>query len=352
MVNYIENPSSGTYGNWIENLGNFASGTYGNYVENNNLASGFNGNFASLFSGAYQVIQSDLGITYGGTLSANGTTPPVITFTGSLLTTPVPITITCTLLGARGTWTGSVSYDGGSTQAQTFTSAATVALTGAGSGLTLNIAVGNAATNNTWKATCSGFADQSGNNKNYSQAAAGSQPILVVGLNGRVSLSFDGVDDGMQSSLAIPAPTGATPTTLYAVVSVQTNGGQSQFFSDGSGVGHSVLDILGDLTHIEQYSANGANLVSVGANTWYRVLVTWTGSTADKNRWGSISTTGTSAGSSPSVAKWIGRAAGFGLAAKMNLLMATWLPFIPTASQLGTYDAATASFYGAGNVAL
>jgi len=81
-------------------------------------------------------------------VTSAGTTPPVITITGTP-TDYFNVKVKCTLLGARGTWTLQYSLDGGTTYNGTdLTSAATVAIPR--TGLTLNIATGAAAVDNTW----------------------------------------------------------------------------------------------------------------------------------------------------------------------------------------------------------
>lgn len=93
-----------------------------------------------------------------GAVTSSGTTPPVITLTGTQVQ-PVNLKITCTLLGARGTWTGAYSIDGGVTTVA-FTSAATVAVldvNGTDTGVVINIAAGTAATDNVWTASTVGY---------------------------------------------------------------------------------------------------------------------------------------------------------------------------------------------------
>ncbi len=86
-----------------------------------------------------------------GAVASAGTTPPVLTLTGTA-TVPYELQVECTTSGARGAWKFRWSKDRGVTWMLTdVLSAATVALTG--TGLTLNIATGNAATNNVWTAT-------------------------------------------------------------------------------------------------------------------------------------------------------------------------------------------------------
>jgi hypothetical protein len=102
------------------------------------------------------------------TVVSAGTTPPVITVANSTNreggtgpVRPINVVIACTTLGARGTWKFKLSIDGGATYTAVdlYTSAATVALTdpldpaGGLLGVTLTIATGTAAVDNTWTFT-------------------------------------------------------------------------------------------------------------------------------------------------------------------------------------------------------
>lgn len=109
----------------------------------------------------------------GVTPASSGTTPPVITFTDTTNregntgpVRPIDLQIKCTTIGALATWKFQISIDGGATfyglpsgvGTGDYVSAATVALYDPLDpaqgllGLTLNIAAGNAAANNLWKA--------------------------------------------------------------------------------------------------------------------------------------------------------------------------------------------------------
>lgn len=165
--------------------------------------------------GVLRSCQTDV-LVYGTTPRPAGTTPPVITFSGSQNGRPYPILIACTLVGALGVWTGTVSYDGGATTEQAFTSAATVALTGKGAGLTLNIAAGNAALNNTWTATCATFSDVSGAGIPFGQPTATKQPIIAPGPGGFPEIRTDGAATTMFDALTLPAP-GTTPLFRWTV---------------------------------------------------------------------------------------------------------------------------------------
>ena len=121
--------------------------------------------------GLPMIVSDRLPIDDNGTMSgvtSVGTTPPVITLTntanrlgGTGPCRPVNLKVVCTTSGARGTWVLKYSIDGGATYAtaaSNITSAATVALTDILDpaqgllGITLNIATGNAATDNVWTA--------------------------------------------------------------------------------------------------------------------------------------------------------------------------------------------------------
>jgi hypothetical protein len=98
-----------------------------------------------------------------GAVTSGGTTPPTITLTSTAQVQPVKLSIQCTDIStngaARGQWLGQYSVDGGVTWVQ-FTSGATVAVldpNGTDTGVVINIATGNAATDNTWTASTVGY---------------------------------------------------------------------------------------------------------------------------------------------------------------------------------------------------
>lgn len=86
-------------------------------------------------------------------VGSTGTTPPAITLSGAPLE-PITLQVQCQVGGALGTWSGRYSIDGGVTWTP-FVSAAVVELfdgSNVDTGVALNIAAGNAATNNVWTA--------------------------------------------------------------------------------------------------------------------------------------------------------------------------------------------------------
>lgn len=305
-------------------------------------------NFASYFTGVLQSVQTDLGLTYGTTMLAAGTTPPVITLSGTLAAAYVPILIQCTLSGALGTWQGRVSYDGGSTFPQTFTSASTVALTGAGAGLTINIAAGAAVstgTQDTWTATCAGLNDQSGSGVNYSQATAIYQPILTVGLSGFPGIAFDGSNDVMVSSLSLPAP-GTTPTWIGMVFRQITWISNGCIISDPSG--NSCL-IYNNPATLYSRAFNGAQggAVSQTINTWECTEAGFTYSASDYLRRGSsASSVGTIFGNNASTSRNFGAQVAGGNPTNIEFLHLIYLNNIPTAPQIAAWRSAVTAKYG------
>lgn len=93
------------------------------------------------------------GLSAPTSVTSLGTTPPVITVTGTPLR-EVDLRVEALTTGALAVWTGRYSLDAGVTWTG-FTSAATVVLTG--TGLTLNIAAGTAAVDNRWSALTPGM---------------------------------------------------------------------------------------------------------------------------------------------------------------------------------------------------
>lgn len=313
----------------------------------------FNGQFASLFPGAYQVVQTDLGLTYGGTplATAGNTSTTVLAITGSLATVPVPIWAKATntlAIGAGAQF--NIYYDGlGFTPAMagvTPTAGVPVALTGAGTGLSIAWAAGSSVNNNSWKATCSALADQTANGWHYSQAAASKQPVITVGLNGKVGLLFDGLDDFLQSTLVT-----VFPYKLWAVFRTGVAGGQCTYFGPATGSGGITFSSTGSIaTNIQQFSGNVVNPTTGPLNTWIRLESGFTNTVADYLRVGSaVAVSGGNAGSNVRADAQIASNTG-SQAAPIEFLAGAWLPGgVSTASA----DAAlnTSAGYGVGSIA-
>jgi len=283
-------------------------------------------NWLTYFPGAYQSVQTDLGLTYGGTMLASGTTPPVITLTGSLSGVAVPIRVECTVLGARGVWQGRVSFNGGSTFPQTFTSAATIPLTGAGTGLTLNIATGTAAVDNVWLATCSALADQSGNGANYSQATPANQPVVTVGLGGCPGLLFDGTNDDFGSTLSQPAP-GTQKWSVFGVFKhITWNTNDVPFASRNTADGLTSSGVTPQITFFNGSSMPVNNGATLGS--WVEFEVELQNTASDRLKLGTVTTSGI-AGNAVLLNPRIGSLGGSRFS-NMELLALVYVPGTPS----------------------
>jgi len=262
-------------------------------------APGFDGNFAALFPGAYLVLQTDRGLTYGGTPRATGTTPPVGTLSGSLATVPVPIWFACTTPGPIGGGAVFAAFaDGlGVTPFMTGITPAAgvpVPLTGPCAGLSMAWAAGTAAADNIWKATCAGLADQSGNAKHAIQPAASSQPIVTAGLNGKPGLLFDGVDDCLLSTAGSLIT--ALPYQCVIACRVLLPGTANQALVGTNGLSGTIF--VAAANTVRQYNGvNGGPNAALPSSAPTRFSASWTGTTADTIRAGSASGTGQNSGS-------------------------------------------------------
>lgn len=309
-------------------------------------------NMAALFPSAYQVLQTDRGLTYGGTMraSAANTSTTVVSLTGLLPTSPVPIWVkaTNTLAVGSGAQFG-VYFDGlGVTPATTVTPTAgsPIALGGAGAGLSLTWSAGNSVSNDSWKATCAALADQTVNAKHVTQATAAAQPIVTSGLNGKVGLLFDGVDDYLS---------GTVGTLLAGVYIVLVVGRITASFPGnnslvgGGGFFGTIYEPAVNL--FSQYNNNGANVVGFSALTNQRWAAVFHNGTADSLRIGSIATvTGQSAGIGNTTNYYMGATGTVpGQFGKVELFAVLYLP---AATDYSAFDAAINSSpgYGSGSI--
>jgi hypothetical protein len=289
-----------------------------------------------------QALQSDRGVVEGTTLRATGTTPPAITFTGTRVGRPCPITIKCpTTGGARGTWIGKVYYDGGTNAAETFTSAATVALTGRGYGLVLNIPTGNAATDNVWKATIGTWQDQSGHGKNFGQSTASAQLAITVGLNGRPGFSSDGISQTMFDASTYAAP-GTTTLFVWSLFRTLTWTNNAVCWA----VGSSFRLQMGTTTpSCFSYAGTvGSNNTGAAVGSWVRSEQLYNNS-SDYSKLGATSVTsasGNTGGSTTYIAS-VGGATNF---AAIEILARICLNAAPSAAQLAAASALAQRIYG------
>jgi hypothetical protein len=177
----------------------------------------FAGDFSALVTSTpvIQYYRPDVNSALGGTLLFTGTSP-AITITGSAAA-PVGVLVKVTTGGTLTNAKIDVSYDGGVTWAMSgVTSAATVALTGAGSGITLNMAAGTYVLNNTYLGTLQTIHDFGTGAHDMTQATAAQQPTLDgLGVNGRPFARLTGGTVRMSAAQSMPAPA-TTPNFIWA----------------------------------------------------------------------------------------------------------------------------------------
>lgn len=258
------------------------------WPSSNSWPADFSGNFASLFPGAYQVVQTDRGLTYGGTMLATGTAPPVVGLTGSTTAMPKPIRITTTA-GALGVATYALSLDGGATTAQSGATAASVPIALL-PGLSATFAALPAFIGDeVYLATCAALADQSGNVLDYSQVAGGSQPLITVGLNGIAGIANPtiGAAKFMSSPFAMPSTT--TPMMCLAVCRALSWTVNARLLGDATNANHcAILQLNGASPALMQYDSVAGNVsTDLAINAFGAVEAKWNNSTADYIRCGS-----------------------------------------------------------------
>lgn len=307
---------------------------------------GFNGNFASLFTGVLQSVQTDLGLTYGGTMLAAGTAPPVITLTGSLAGPPVAIHVIAGSPGVVGSTAVFGATAGGVFQGGIFPSVGVpVALTGPATGLFLTVAAGTSSLDNTWDATCAGLADQVGAN-HYTQATASKQPVVATGLNGFASIVFDGIDDRLTSALNLPVP-GTSPWFVWYVFRQVTWINQGIYLSSNSDA--STGDVLVS-TSPTIFLFNGASAASNGGaaiGTFVRGESYFANSVADYLKLGTTSSGGSTAGNNSATGRTIGSSGLNTRFGNMELLALVYMSSLPSVGQLAAASAAVTAKYGA-----
>ncbi len=284
------------------------------------------------FPTAYAVMQADLGITEGTTLKATVGTGVVIAFTGTRSGPVVPIWVKATSTGARGVWNYAVYYDGtGTTAAMTGTSAATVVLTGAGTGLTINIATGTVTNGDTWKSTAATWNDQTTNAKHATMATVTRQPIIGIGYNGKASLIFDGVDDYLVTSVGslIAAP-GTLNTMVIVVGRLVAHSSGDNCFTSGDSFAGTIYESSTNV--ISTYNGTGGPTVALSALTLQRFAATFTNSASDVLKVGSSSSTGTNALNATGTNRTIGATNIPGQYLSGEILAVIWTPVVSYAA--------------------
>jgi len=306
----------------------------------------FDGNFAGLLPGAYQVVQADRGLTYGGLmrLTAGDISGTVVTLGGALATPPVPIMVKATNTASVGAGaTFNVYYDGlGVTPAMvglTPTGGAFIALTGAAAGLNLTWTADPSVTGNTWKATCAALADQSGNGWHCSHSVPSQQPVVTAGLNGSVGLAFEATQS-LGSLLSLPKPSTA-PFCIFAVLRRTFGHSYGRFTANPANSNLLLLDGTG--TNITTHNAGiFGSQQPMPLAQWVAVDCLFSGSVADYIRCGSLPAAsglaaGDSAGSQVAIGDYFA-----GQQNNFDLLMLAHVPQTSAAA----WRAAVTSKYG------
>lgn len=316
-------------------------------------ATAFNGNFASLFTGVLQSVQTDLGMTYGGTPlpTAGNTSTTALTLTGSLATVPVPIWVKATNTLAIGSGAQfNIYYDGtGTTPTMTgmTPSAGTpLPLTGAGTGLSLTWSAGNSVTNDTWKAVSSALADQSGAALHYSQASPSLQPLLTTGLNGFPGLLFDGINDYFSSSLNLPASS-VTPSGILAAFRCPSFVAAGKIFSMSAAAADPCELATADAANLVARNGNSPTIAHT-YNVWSRARIDFSNQASDVLRIGNTQVVGNIGAGSAQSGRNIGGFSGSFFPAQIELLSLLYLNRAVTAGDQALYDAALATKYGGG----
>lgn len=306
----------------------------------------FNGDFSSLLGAltVYNYWQPDRLLVEDTTLRHTAGSGPVITLTGTRSGAPTSIVITTTLGGARGTWTGLVTYVDGTTQA--FTSAATVNLTGRGAGLVLNIATGTAViATDTWQACAATLTDPVTGNSLASDGAT-SSPLITSGINGRGGISTDGSATWVHNNIVdLPAPS----FTLLAVCRrLSVPGSSGMMFAGGTGFFGAIRSLSSG--GIDQYNGATVNTdAGPTAGTWGFLIATFTNSTSDQIKFGSAApTTGANAGSTnPNAGRSLGALIDGSSKTSNEYLWGAWVGGAVPANIAAIKSAVTA-WYGAG----
>lgn len=191
-------------------------------------------------------VEADRGVTLGTTPRASGTTPPVVTLSGSGPTIALRIEITTggALGAALFRWSknnGSTFEQSGQTTAASFPLGTT--------GYTAAFPSGTYSTNNVYLGTVATWADQSGNSNDLVQATASAQPTVSFNaFGGQWALQGDGAALYLKRTFS---GTKSQPITA-GVVANAVNGG---YQIDGIASGNRVA-LASDGSKVSLYAGN------------------------------------------------------------------------------------------------
>jgi len=316
-------------------------------------APAFNGQYASIFPGAYLVAQTDLGLAYSGTLRPNPGNGGTAGFnlSGSFVGPRVPITVVNVDVTPV---IFNVYFDGGSVPAMTnvnFGVGIATPLTGAGAGISLTRTAGVVGFEDYWQATASVFPDQSGNGMHFIQSTDASRPIVTPGLNGKPGLLFDGVNDFMTSNVNTLLT--AFPFELLIVGRFLQPAASNQCLVGANALTMAVF--MNAPNQIRQYCGGGGNLLTFSSNAPTRFAATFTDSAADRLQAGAAFSTGTNAGSNPPATAGSATLLGaFPITSGIGNIEIFAIIITPPVASLAQFDAAinSAQGYGPGAIAV
>jgi hypothetical protein len=301
-----------------------------------------------------QCCQSDLGITLDPTLRASGSSPPVVTITGSL---PIGIRVEITTGGALGVALYRYSADAGVTWIESeLTTTSTYAMIGAATGITLNFPTGTYTNDNVYVPVILKWADQSGNGYDYVVAAASvAYSFKYNAIGGFPSLASDQPTSAMVTSPAMIMPSpGTTPWFCWCVVKITSRPANVTYAILASNNGNDA-DMAYYYTHTGVSIYNASLLTSANGalpnGTWSRCYAYFSASTADFGRGGAQTISpGTSAGSNPTFGtRQLNTAAfGPGLNAQYEIVAVMYTLGAPTTAELAALDVAVIAKYGTG----
>ncbi len=193
----------------------------------------------------------------------------------------------------------------------------------------------------------SAWADQSGAGKDYTQATAAWQPVYnATGLNGHGTVTTDGTDDFLTSSLALPAPA-TTPSEWYGVIRQVTWILNGRIFGGSNNIislySHSSTPNLRAYAGLSGAQNNGA---AVGS--WVRGNALFSSSSAnDFLKLGSVSSTGLSFGSAAGggTTRTLG-CDGTTLFSNVSIALSMWFSAALGTAMRAQLDVAVKSYYG------